>query len=84
MTCIPADDRQYHTCSACRKFIEQFGGLVTSDERGVTASAIWDESDASDYYKPAIAAMVKLVSRATVTGVFLSSKPVFGRPETGP
>jgi len=84
LTFISADARQYHTCSACRKFIEKFGGLVTIDERGVIASAIWDESDAPDYYKSAIAAMVKLVRRAKVTGVFLSSKPVLGQPETGP
>jgi len=26
-----ADDRQHHTCHACRQFIQRFGGLVTID-----------------------------------------------------
>ncbi|MFZ2361610.1 MAG: hypothetical protein WA040_19880 [Anaerolineae bacterium] len=77
------DVRQYHNCHACRQFIERFGSLVTIDEEGATKSAIWDEDDAPDAYKPALAAMAKLVRRARVTGVFLASNPVWGTPETG-
>lgn len=75
--------RQYHTCNACRRFIERFGGLVTIDTEGRVASAIWDETDAPEHYKPAVAAMARLVRRAKVTGVFVSSEIVWGTPETG-
>lgn len=75
--------RQYHTCHACRQFVERFGGLVTVDAAGMTAPAIWHEDDAPDAYKPAIAAMARLVRKAKVTGVFLSSDRVWGTPETG-
>ncbi len=76
-------ERQYHTCNACRRFIERFGGLVTIDSEGRIASAIWDEADAPEHYKPAVAAMARLVRRAKVTGVFVSSEIVWGTPETG-
>ena len=74
---------QYHNCHACRKFVERFGGLVTVDAAGMTAPAIWHEDDAPDAYKPAISAMARLVRKAKVTGVFLSSDRVWGTPETG-
>lgn len=76
-------DRQYHTCHACRHFIERFGGLVIILEDGSTLPAIWDEADAPEAYKPAVAAMARAVKRAKVTGVFLSSDAVWGTPETG-
>jgi hypothetical protein len=76
-------ERQYHTCHACKQFIERFGGLVTVDAAGMTAPAIWHEDDAPDAYKPAIAAMARLVRKAKVTGVFLSSDRVWGTPDTG-
>lgn len=75
--------RQYHTCHACRLFVERFGGMVTVDAAGKTAPAIWHDDDAPDAYKPAIAAMMRLVRKAKVTGVFLSSDRVWGTPETG-
>lgn len=76
-------DRQYHDCHACRKFIEDFGGLVTIDPFGVTNSAIWgDGGDVPEYYRDAVAAMAKAVRRAKVTGVFYSEESTWGRPET--
>ena len=80
---VVAPLRQYHTCHACRQFVERFGGLVTVDAAGMTAPAIWHEDDAPDAYKPAIAAMARLVRKAKVTGVFLSSDRVWGTPKTG-
>lgn len=75
--------RQHHNCSACRKFIERFGALAVIDDDGRIIPAIWYDDDAPDLYRPAIAAMAKAVRRAKVTGVFLSSDPVWGTPETG-
>jgi hypothetical protein len=76
-------ERQHHNCHACRQFIERYGSLVTIEPDGRTKSAVWDEADAPELYKPAVAAMANAVGRAKVTGVFLTSASVWGQPETG-
>ncbi len=76
-------ERQYHNCHACRRFIERYGCLATIGEDGTIAPAIWNEGDAPDAYKLAIAALARAVRRARVTGVFLSSLPTWGEPWTG-
>lgn len=78
-----ADQRQYHNCHACRQFIERFGGLVTIDENGRTASAIWNEGDAPELYKPAVREMERITRRAQVVSVFLWEDKVWGFPVTG-
>jgi hypothetical protein len=75
---FPLGERQYHNCNACRRFIERFGGLVTIDEKGKTESILWDAGYGEEY-----AAMLKIVKKASVTGIFLSSLPVLGEPLTG-
>lgn len=76
-------ERQHHNCSACRHFIERYAGLVTIDEHGLTTPAMLNPEDAPERYRPAIEAMAKIVRRAKVTGVFLSSERVLGQPVTG-
>lgn len=80
---LPEANRQYHTCNACRRFIERFGALVTIGEDGRTKSAIWDERDAPLYYLAAVKAMLKIVRKATVTGVFLAKEAEWGTGTTG-
>lgn len=75
--------RQYHTCHACRQFIERFGSLVVIGEDGSTTPAIWDAEEAPEIYRASIAEMQRMVRRAKVTGAFLSSEPVWGQPVTG-
>lgn len=81
----PESIRQYHTCNACRKFIERYGSLVTIDEHGSIAPALWhvDDIDGVGDDALAVAAMVKRLSKASVTGVFLSSDLTWGQPVTG-
>jgi hypothetical protein len=81
---LPAEARQHHTCTACRRFMETFGGLVTIRPDGSTMPAIWDAASAPAYYRDAIAAVEALIRRAKVTGVFLSTEKVWGKPVTGP
>lgn len=76
-------ERQRHNCHACRQFVERFGALATLGDDGMVAPAMWHEDDAPEAYRPALAAMAKVVRRAKVTGVFLSSDVVWGTPETG-
>ena len=80
---MPTETRQYHTCHACRQFIERFGGLVTIAADGGTASAIWNADDAPAAYLPSISIMERLARRGKVTGVFLSSETTWGQPSTG-
>ena len=80
---IDPAQRQHHNCHCCRNFIERFGALVTIDPTGMTAAAIWNEDDAPDIYKPAVATMARLARRAKVTGVFLSTDWVWGTTQTG-
>lgn len=76
-------DRQYHNCNTCKSFFNHYGGLVTINENSITRSALWEEQDAPDFYKEAIAEVARLVRRAKVTGVFLSKEAVWGKPVTG-
>lgn len=76
-------ERGVHTCSTCRRFVETFGGLVTIGEDGRHASAIWDVDSAPDFYRLALKAMVSEITRARVTGPFLSTEPRYGMPKTG-
>ncbi len=77
------DERDVHTCTACRRFVETFGALVTIAENGRSASAVWCAEDAPAFYRGAIKAMQSEVQRARVTGPFLSSEPRYGMPKTG-
>jgi hypothetical protein len=83
LSAIPAAERGYHNCHACRRFIDRFGGLVTISDSGISQSAIWDVADAPDLYKPAIRAMLTTVTRAKVNGVFICSEKQYGTPTTG-
>lgn len=76
-------ERGIHDCSACRRFINAFGGLVTIGEDGHTTSAIWNAEAVPEFYHDAIAAMTKAVERAKIVGPFLSAEPTWGLPKTG-
>lgn len=76
-------ERDVHTCTACRRFVETFGGLVTLGEGGRSASAIWCAEDAPPFYRKAVNAMQSEVLRARVTAPFLSSERRYGMPKTG-
>jgi len=73
-------DRQFHNCSACRHFIERWGGLVRISEDGRTESAIW--GDAPFAYSASEQAMLAIIRKAKVTGVFLSNLATVGTSRT--
>lgn len=80
---LAPEERQVHNCHACRRFIETYGGLVAITELGVTVPAMWTGSDWPLFYQKAIDTLHYSVRQAKVTGVFLSSQPVWGQPVTG-
>lgn len=79
---LPANQRQFHNCHCCRKFIETYGSLVAIDERGDLTPAMWSP-DVPDLYGPSFAAMWNRVKHASVTGMFLSKQSTWGAPRTG-
>lgn len=79
---IPAEHRQHYNCSCCRHFVNHYGGLVTIDKQGRTTPVMWGDGAPSVHAK-GVAAMAKLVSKATVSGVFLSSEHEWGNAESG-
>lgn len=76
-------NRQHHNCSACRKFIERFGGLAVVEEDGSVGSALWHAEDAPEAYAKAVMQLVKAVRRAKIVSPFLSCDAVLGSPEAG-
>lgn len=80
---LPADRRQHYDCRACRRFVEQYGGLVEIDGAGETRSPLWEGWVAPRFFHGAVANVGSLVRRAHVTGTFLTSEPgVLGREAT--
>ncbi len=75
-----AKERQHHDCNCCRRFIQTYGGLVTISEQGLSRSVIWAAA-APEPYSRAFVDLAVIVKAAKVTGVFISSKAVWGTPE---
>ncbi len=81
---LPADKRQHYTCRCCRKFIETYGGLVTiSEVTGDHWPLLWKPAlEMGPLFAVIASYLHEVVVRARVTGVFLSSEPLWGTPET--
>lgn len=81
---LPRARRQHYTCSACRKFIDAYGGLVTIGQDGSTHPVIWPRpEDVPAFFRDSADAIRALVMNSKVTGVFLSPLRVLGTPITG-
>ena len=77
------EQRQFHNCNSCRRFIENFGGLVFIDVHGHLTPAVWNLYETPTELYDAVTAMIRIINKAKVTGVFLSSEPILGTPVTG-
>lgn len=75
--------RQVYACSACRRFLRRYGGVVSIDEAGRAAPLLWAEEDAGPTFGAAVAALRERVRKAEVTGVVVSAEAVWGRPDAG-
>ena len=74
--------RQHYACNCCRHFIKNFGGLVFIDEDGTTIPAMWS-SDVPELFQASVEAVIDIVSKATVNGVFVTDKNSLGTAKTG-
>lgn len=82
---LPDHMRQHHTCRACERFVNAFGGLVTIEDDGSLRSALWSRAfeNVSPLYQVPIEMIRRFVERSRVTGVFISDKEQLGTPVTG-
>jgi hypothetical protein len=78
---LPPDRRQHYTCNACRRFVDRFGSLVAVGSDGTLVAALWSPEAAPSLFRAAVLAMAHAVSRAKISGVFLSAEPTWGMPQ---
>lgn len=76
LSTLPVSRRQHHQCRACRRFVDRFGSLVTISPDGTWEPLLWSRE--LSFFQETCRALHLRVSGARVTGVFLSSKPVWG------
>jgi hypothetical protein len=76
---LPADERQHHTCNACRRFVDKYGSLVVINEDGSKESVFWS-ANPGGIYGESFKVMRRIVVIARITGVFLSPETVWGLP----
>lgn len=81
---LAAEDRAEHTCQACRRFLQRFGGLVRVTPEGATTPVMWSPEGVPGRYAGAVEGLAAAVSRAPISGVFLSSEAAWGQARTGP
>lgn len=76
-------ERQYHNCSACRHFMQRYGGLANVGSDGELVPALWGEEDTPTEYAEVSRRLRRAVSGAKVVGVFMAKDAVLGEPGTG-
>lgn len=78
-------DRQHYNCNSCKKFIRNFGGLVTIDDFGLACSAMWflHSHEAPPMFYDSLRKMRTMVHASKVTGVHYNGEAVWGQPKTG-
>ena len=79
----PVDQRQYHNCNACRKFIERYGHLAIIDA-GQIFPAFWDSTDVlEDIEVKSVLAIEQAFKDCKITGVFYTEDRLWGEAVTG-
>jgi hypothetical protein len=79
---FPESQRQYYNCHSCRKFVQNYGGLVSIDETGKAFPLLWGWNDVPSFFLASTDHLRVLVESSKVTGIFLSSDEVWGTPVT--
>jgi hypothetical protein len=78
---LPTQDRQFHNCHCCRKFIESYGDLVAISADGRLTPAMWGVSGGvNGVYDAPFLVMYERVKSARVTSVFLAKESIWGVP----
>ena len=82
---LPEDRRQHYNCNCCRKFMEQYGGLINIDSEGIASSILWTNpiSEFPEFFQKAVESCQRKVFFSRTVGVFLNSEKVWGTPQSG-
>lgn len=80
---LPQVARQHYNCRSCRRFIENFGGLLAMSEDGSAVSPLWNQFEVPLFFSTSVENMSQIVHNTQITGVFLSDTRVLGKPHDG-
>lgn len=78
---LHSSKRQHYNCRSCMRFIENFGGLVSIGETGLTHTPFWPTAHVG-FFEDAMDYLYDRAVRARVTGVFLTPEPMLGVSST--
>lgn len=80
---FPPAERQVHNCHACRRMIEQYGGLAVVDDAGNLDSLLWDAGACPEEYLIPVAALRYQVTISQIVRPFYSREKNWGTAVTG-
>lgn len=80
---IPEAARQCYNCSTCRRFVNQFGRLVSINAESGKQTAIMWSGQVPEFFQQAVATIKSKVEAANITGVFVTDKTELGCAKTG-
>lgn len=79
---IPESSRQHYICRACRKFVDDYGGLVVINSDGSIEPVMWKE-EVPELFNKSVQEIRIAIKKSKVTGVFISNYRTLGQPNTG-
>lgn len=80
---LPREARQCYNCSACRRFVNRYGRLVSVDgESGKQTGIMWN-GQIPEFFRQAVEAVKAKVETARITGIFITDKRELGSAQTG-
>lgn len=77
---IPEDKRQSNNCHCCRRFIQQFGSVVTLSEN-LELNTIWDVDVQDEEYHEAVHTLRDFVRKGDIQDLFLTDQAQAGTPQ---
>lgn len=78
---LPVERRPRYACSACRRFVDRYGGLVAVAPDGQAVSVMWDPAAVPPGFAESVRSVARLVAQARIDGVFLSDEATWGTPQ---
>lgn len=79
---MPEDASNHYNCTACKKFITQYGGLAVINSDGSLTSVLWDPEKAPEFFKLAASRMKQFVEKQMVDSEFFTHTKDLGTPES--
>lgn len=83
LSAFPKAERQHYTCSACKHFVQRYGGLVVVGDDGERVSACWNPGAVPREFSRIASTMRLAVARRPVVAAFVAKAGVLGQPVTG-